>query len=188
MLTHQTEQAVRQGGLFVFAAFEMSAFWINNSMTEFDRLYESAMSRLAAGAMIGATLLGGNISAQADTPAPQGTNSVLNVAQNVANMAVPKDRPDSFENFKTNYMFAIYHRQAVDASLSNPNEGFAGERYTAFLKAIINNYETKGKYTVGKNSGNYVVHNGTNYVQILTVERNGDNYDFSDVLATMGRI
>ena len=29
---------------------------------------------------------------------------------------------------------------------------------------------------------------GTNYVQILTVERNGDNYDFSDVLATMGRI
>ena len=143
------------------------------------------LSRLATGAMITAQLLGGNMSAQAASPAPQGTNSVLNVAQQVGKMAVPKDRPTDFGTFKTNYLFSIYHYQVMNGTaLSNPSEGFAGGRYNAFLGSLITDGETKGKYTPKGTKTNYVVHNGTNYCQ--RVPDPSGNYTIGDGLALKG--
>lgn len=122
------------------------------------------------------------MSAQAATPAPQGTNSVLNAAQQVEKMAIPKDRPTDFGTFKTNYLFSIYHYQVMGGpSLSNPSEGFAGERYNAFLGSLITDGETKGKYTPIGKKGNYVIHNGTNYCQ--RVPDPSGNYTIGDGLA-----
>ncbi len=139
---------------------------IRSMARQFEEVYESWLSNLAAGALATVTLAGAPMKASAAAPASN-PPTLENVAQHV-NMAVPKERPRSFKEFRDRYMFSIYHTQVPGLPmLSSSAETFAGPRFNAILSSYVRQHETKGKYTPQGTKGNYVVRNGVNYAQRL---------------------
>lgn len=131
---------------------------------QFDEIYESWMSNLAAGALATVALAGSPLNGAVGAPPPNPNTSLVSMAQHV-NMAVPKERPKSFKEFRDKYMFPIYYKKIGNMPmLSDTAETFAGPRFNLLLAEYVKNHETKGKYTAN-GKAQYVTHNGTNYVQ-----------------------
>ena len=133
---------------------------------QFDEIYEGWMSNLAAGALATVALAGYPMNKTMAEPAPN-SSSLMNYAQNV-NMAVPKERPKSYKEFRDKYMFPIYYTKVPGhPMLSSSAETFAGPRFGMLLSSYIKQHETNGKYTPAGTKAKFVAKNGANYVQKL---------------------
>ena len=136
------------------------------SMTQtFDEIYESWMSNLAASTLATVALAGSPMGNAFS--APPNPPTFANYVQNV-NMAVPKERPKSFKEFRDRYMFGIYHTKIPGHNmLSNAAETFAGPRFGMILSSYIRQHETNGKYTAPGTKTSYIMHGGAKYVEKL---------------------
>lgn len=137
---------------------------IKRMAQQFDEIYESWMSNLAAGALATVALAGAPVNRTMASPAPN-PPSLVNTVQHV-NVAVPKERPRSFKEFRDRYMFAIYYTKIPNhPMLSSAAETFAGPRFNMLLSSFVKQHEANGKYTPPGSKEKYVVHGGVKYVQ-----------------------
>lgn len=155
---------------------------IRGMAQQFDEIYESWMSNLAAGAIATVALAGTPMGRSMASPVPNpNTMALANVAQQV-NVAVPKDRPKSFKDFRDKYMYAIYYTKIPNhPMLSSAAETFAGPRFNMLLSSFVKLHETNGKYTPKGVKENYVTHNGVKYAQRVADPSGG--YSIGDGLS-----
>lgn len=136
---------------------------------KFDAAYELALHAIAGNAIAGAAAL----SSLSESVSPPNRETLRNEMEMVS-MAVPKERPKSFSDFREDYLVPIYYTKIPGLPmLSSPNEALAGPRYDLILAKLIAAHESGGRYTTG-GANRFVAHDGKNYVERVPDPSGGD--------------